>query len=60
MAKQATPRKRKAKAPAKVTKFFDRMFIPNYGFVDAGDELTKEMKEAWEGWTKVPIANYTK
>lgn len=50
------------KSPAKSasSKFTTRMFIPNFGYVDIGDKVTKEAKEAWENWTEVPISNYSK
>ena len=55
-----TPPKKKARKAKKVKEFINRMFVPNYGYVDVGDKVTKDIKEAWESWTSVPIDNYLK
>ena len=51
--------KPKAKKTSKPKLFSKRLYIPGYGMVDVGDEITKEAEAAWNKKTKVPIKNYT-
>ena len=54
MAKQQAPKKKANKS------FTHRMYIPGFGYVDIGDEVTEEIEAAWKSWTTTPLSNYVK
>ena len=56
MAKQNQPKK--AKTVSKQRYFAKRFYIPGFGFVDQGDEASKEALAAWKKATKVSVDSY--
>jgi len=43
----------------KKKRYFNRtLYIPGFGMVVAGEELTKEALDAWQAKTKVPISDF--
>ncbi len=62
--KQASPKQEPAakKAKASVGKRYwaRRMYIAGFGFVDEGDEASKDALAAWAKKTKLKVDNYLK
>ena len=54
-APKKAPSKKKA---AKKQYFIKRFYIPGFGFVDYGDEASKEALAAWAKKTKVDVKAY--
>ena len=61
MAKKSAPKK--AQAPQKEASkkhFIKRLYVPGFGFVDAGELLTEEILLAWQVWTESSIEDFVK
>lgn len=58
MEEESKPKKVVKRKPKKPKTFKKRMYIPAFGFVDQGDEASKEAYEAWAKWSKVDIEDY--
>ena len=54
------PKEEKPKATAKAGKRYwgKRFYIPGFGFVDVGDEASKEALSAWAKKTSLYVDNY--
>lgn len=37
-----------------------RLFVPQFGFVNVGETVTKEAEEAWKAWTPTKIDDFVK
>ncbi len=62
--KQASPKQepaeKKPKASVGMRYWAKRFYIPGFGFVDQGDEASKEALAAWAKKTKLNVDNYLK
>ncbi len=63
--KQSSPKQKPKQAPKEESKatvgrrfWAKRFYIPGFGFVDVGDEASKEALAAWTKKTKVKVEDY--